>query len=209
MYLFLTLAEGRFLDAAVSRLIPADELGPGAKEAGVTFFIDRQLLTGWGLHARNYRQGPWREGTAQQGYQLPLNPQQIYRGAIRDIDSWCNATYRKPFSLLAAEAQDKILGSLSLGEIELESVPAKVFFSLLLKNTKEGFFSDPIHGGNRGKVGWKLLGFPGVASAAYADPALQNERYRVEPVSVMDVEEGRVKVDAQGYPIHIKLVKGN
>lgn len=70
-YQYLTPSEVKFLDAAVDCLIPADESGPGAREAGVTVFIDRQLATGWGAHARHYRQGPWQEGTPQQGYQLP------------------------------------------------------------------------------------------------------------------------------------------
>jgi gluconate 2-dehydrogenase gamma chain len=56
-YMFLSAAEVAFLDAAVARLIPADELGPGAKEAGVTYFIDQQLFGGWGTMAKMYRQG--------------------------------------------------------------------------------------------------------------------------------------------------------
>ena len=54
-YGYLTPPEVRFLDAAVARLIPADELGPGAREAGVTVYIDRQLFSAWGTHGRNYR----------------------------------------------------------------------------------------------------------------------------------------------------------
>ncbi len=46
-YMFLSQAEIAFLDAAVSHLIPKDELGPGAKEAGVTYFIDQQLFGGY------------------------------------------------------------------------------------------------------------------------------------------------------------------
>jgi hypothetical protein len=42
-----------------------------------------------------------------------------------------------------------------------DGVKAKAFFELLLQNTPEGFFSDPIYGGNRDMVGWKLIGFPG------------------------------------------------
>ncbi|MEK7878203.1 MAG: gluconate 2-dehydrogenase subunit 3 family protein, partial [Pseudomonadota bacterium] len=74
-YGYLTQPEVRFLDAAVARLIPADELGPGAKEAGVACFIDRQLTSSWGTHGRNYRMGPWLEGTPQQGFQSRLTPQ--------------------------------------------------------------------------------------------------------------------------------------
>ena len=39
---------------------------------------------------------------------------------------------------------------------------------MLLQNTVEGFLADPMYGGNRDFVGWKLIGFPG--------PALQLRR---------------------------------
>ena len=66
-YMYLTQPEVAFVEAAVARLIPADELGPGAKEAGVACFIDRQLVGAWGTMAKMYRQGPWPEGTPQPG----------------------------------------------------------------------------------------------------------------------------------------------
>src|SRR5262245_15411186 len=78
-YMFLSQSEVTFLDAAVSHLIPKDELGPGAKEAGVTYFIDQQLFGGYGSMAKKYTQGPWPEGTPQQGYQSPLTPSGVYR----------------------------------------------------------------------------------------------------------------------------------
>src|SRR5438105_1566087 len=83
---------------AVARLIPADELGPGAKEAGVALFIDHQLAGAWGTMARNYRQGPWPEGTPQQGYQSPLTPQEVYRAAIREVNQQCTKQYGKAFA---------------------------------------------------------------------------------------------------------------
>ena len=61
VYTYLTQPEVRFLDAVAARLIPADDLGPGGKEAGVSAFIDNQLTSVWGSHGRNYRQGPWPE----------------------------------------------------------------------------------------------------------------------------------------------------
>ncbi|MFH1604189.1 MAG: gluconate 2-dehydrogenase subunit 3 family protein, partial [Pseudomonadota bacterium] len=67
---------------------------------------------------------------------------------------------------------------------------------------------DPVHGGNRDKVGWKLIGFPGVAASNYNEfIGRRNVPYRVEPVSIQDVLENRVKVDAQGYPKHVVLEK--
>jgi len=208
---YLTPPEVRFLDAAVSRLIPADELGPGAKEAGVTAFIDRQMCSSYGVLARSYRMGPWPEGTPQQGWQCPLTPKEVYREAIREIDAWCNKQYQRPFSLLKADEQDTILRGLQNDKIELQALRASVFFGLLLKNTKEGFFSDPIHGGNRDKVGWKLVGFPGVASGDYKkrmSPEYDNVAYQVEPVSLLDIEEKRAELNSQGFPKHIMLKKG-
>jgi gluconate 2-dehydrogenase gamma chain len=101
-YSYLTQPEAAFVEAAVSRLIPDDELGPGAKEAGVAYFIDQQLASAWGAHARNYRLGPWPEGTPTQGYQSPLAPQEVYRIAIAETQDHCRAKYGKTFDALAA-----------------------------------------------------------------------------------------------------------
>jgi len=203
-YGYLTQPEIRFLDAAVARLIPADELGPGAKEADVTYFIDRQLVSVWGTHGRNYRSGPWQEGTPEQGFQSRLTPQEIYRAAIRETNIHCLKQYGKAFEFLTPQQQDEVLHGLEDGKIEIESLSARLFFGLLLRNTMEGFFADPMYGGNRDKVGWKLIGFPGVASSTYNEYLdKHNVPYRVEPVSILDIQEGRVKVDAQGYPKHV------
>ena len=205
-YRYLTEPEVRFLDAAVARLIPADELGPGAKEADVTYFIDGQLVSTWGVHGRNYRQGPWLEGTPQQGFQSRLTPQEIYRAGIRETDLYCKQKFEKPFAFLTPERQDEVLHGLEDGAIELESLSARLFFRLLLRNTQEGFFADPLYGGNKDKVGWKLIGFPGVAASNYDEHIdRHNVAYRVEPVSILDVQQQRVKVDAQGYPRHVPL----
>ena len=205
-FVYLTQPEIRFLDAAVARLIPADELGPGAREADVTYFIDQQLCSPWGTFSRAYRMGPWPEGTPQQGFQCPLTPQEIYREAIREINAHCSKAHAKVFSFLTAEQQDAVLRDLEAGRIELQALSAKVFFEFLLKNTVEGFFSDPVHGGNRDKIGWRLIGFPGVASASYVDHAEDhNIPYVVEPVSILDIQQQRAEVDAQGYPKHVVL----
>jgi gluconate 2-dehydrogenase gamma chain len=207
-YTYLTQPEIRFLDAAVARLIPADELGPGAKEADVTCFIDGQLAGVWGVHGRHYRMGPWQEGVPQQGYQSRLTPQEIYRCAIRETDQHCTRQYGKAFCLLGAEQQDEVLRGLEDGRIELASVSAKMFFGLLLRNTEEGFFGDPMYGGNRDKIGWKLIGFPGVAAPDYNDYiGRPNAPYRAEPVSILDIRQNKVRLDPQGYPRHVILGK--
>ena len=159
---FLTSDEAAFLDAAVSRLIPADDLGPGAKEAGVTVFIDRQLAGPYGKAAHWYMQGPWEKGQKTQGYQSRLTPAELYRAAIKAIDTHVRKKFGdRTFIQLSAGDQDSVLTELEKGTIDLDGADAKTFFDVFLQNTTEGFFSDPIYGGNRDMVGWKLIGFPG------------------------------------------------
>src|SRR5689334_2628315 len=134
-YMFLSADEVAFLDAAVARLIPADALGPGAKEAGVTYFIDQQLFGGFGTMAKMYRQGPHAEGTPQQGYQSPLTPQEVYRAAIAEVNAGCIKQYGKAFDKLATAQQDDVLRALDEGKFALEAVPPRFFFNLLLDNT--------------------------------------------------------------------------
>jgi len=206
-YMFLSPAEVAFLDAAVARLIPADELGPGAKEAGVTYFIDQQLFGAWGTMAKMYRQGPHAEGTPQQGYQSPLTPQEVYRAAIGEINAACAKHYSQPFAKLTGAQQDEVLRSLDEGKFPLDAVPARFFFNLLLDNTIEGFFSDPIYGGNRDKVGWKLVGFPGVAAAYTAYVDKHGVPYDALPVSIEDVLQRKTALDEHGHPKHVLLVR--
>ena len=62
-YSFFTAPEIRFIEAATALLIPADELGGGAREAEVSIFIDWQLAGSFGANAWTYRQGPWTSET--------------------------------------------------------------------------------------------------------------------------------------------------
>jgi len=204
-YLFFTRWEAAFIDAALSRLIPNDELGPGAVEAGVTYFIDRQLAGAWGAHAHNYRQGPWPQGTPEQGFQSPLTPQEIYRAAIVDIDRYCVRDLGAAFAEISGDAQERVLHDLQAGRTALPAFSSSMFFEMLWTNAQEGFFSDPMYGGNVGKAGWELVGFPGVA-AAYTDLVEKhNEPYRAVPVSIADVRQGRVQLDEHGHPVHVLL----
>ena len=204
-YMFLSQAEVAFLDAAVSHLIPKDELGPGAKEAGVTYFIDQQLFGGYGSMAKKYTQGPWPEGTPQQGYQSPLTPAAVIRAGIRGTDAYCRKTHGKAFDALARAQQDEVLKGLEAGKIELEQLRSPFFFNMLLGLTIEGFFADPAYGGNRDKVGWKLVGFPGVAAAYTSLIEKHNVPYRAQPVSIADITGRLAQVDEHGHPIHVML----
>jgi gluconate 2-dehydrogenase gamma chain len=182
---FFSPDERAFIDAAVSRLIPNDDLGPGAKEAGVTVFLDRQLAGPYGGAQTWYMQGPWREGTPSQGNQSRLTPAQTYRAAIKAIDGYCRNTFdRKTFAELASAEQDRVLEGLEKGEIELDGIKSKNFFEAFLQNTLEGFWSDPVYGGNREMAGWKLIGFPG-ARYDYRDYVSRHgEKLALAPVGL-------------------------
>nr|WP_145548342.1 gluconate 2-dehydrogenase subunit 3 family protein [Variovorax boronicumulans] len=80
--LFFNPWEAAWIRAATDRLIPADASGPGALQAGVPAFIDRQLAGAWGAGERLYRSGPWQAGLPQQGYQLPYTPAELFRAAL-------------------------------------------------------------------------------------------------------------------------------
>lgn len=201
---FFTAPEAAFIEAALAILIPADELGPGAREAGVAYFIDRELAGAFGAQARGYRQGPWPEGTSEQGVQSPLRPKQIYRAAISDINHHCRAEYGGRFDELDAMRRQDVLTRLEAGAITLETVPATLFFGLLWANTQEGFFADPMYGGNRGKAGWALVGFPGVAANYAGEIGKHNVPYRVVPVSIGEIERGQAPVDTHGHAIHTR-----
>jgi gluconate 2-dehydrogenase gamma chain len=162
-YLYFESAEAVFIEAAVARLIPNDEVGPGAVEAGVPFFLDRQLAGLFGRGDHYFLGGPWPKGTPEQGYQTRFTPAQFYRAAIKAIEGYVGGNFNGvAFAKLAADDQDKVLKGLEGGEVELDGgVDSKSFFAMLLQNTKEGYFSDPIYGGNKDMAAWKMIGFPG------------------------------------------------
>ena len=110
----------------------------------------------------------------------------------------------EPFGELPPEQQDAFLTRLEQSQVPME-FPSAQFFDTLLANTIEGFFADPMYGGNRGKAGWKLLGFPGMPSGAYREHIDNPELYRAEPVSILDVQLGHAQVDAQGFVKHVMI----
>jgi gluconate 2-dehydrogenase gamma chain len=159
---FFTATERACVRAISARLIPSDETGPGADEADVVTFIDRQLAGFYGRGERWYMKGPFSEGTEQQGYQFESPPAGLYRQALAALDEHCRRMHSgKAFDDLDAGLQNDILSAMEKDEIEFEGVSASAFFELILDNTIEGFFSDPIYGGNRDMVGWRLVDFPG------------------------------------------------
>ncbi|MBC7702631.1 MAG: gluconate 2-dehydrogenase subunit 3 family protein [Rhodoferax sp.] len=177
--------EWSFIRSAVARLIPSDDSGPGALEAGVPEFIDRQMDAVFGHAAIWYMQGPFVDSPPEFGYQGRLAPREVYRVGIAALDAHCKLSYTgRPFAQLDAAQQDAVLKTLESGDIKFDSLSATTFFGFLLQNTKEGYLSDPIHGGNKNTASWAMIGFPG-ARADYADwVGRPGERYPLPPVSI-------------------------
>lgn len=183
----LTAAEHAFMVAAVDTLIPADELTPSGSECGVATFIDRQLASAWGGGAKMYRSGPFMKGKPEQGYQLPLTPREFFAAGIAATNAWTRKAHGKDFDRLAPMQREEALKTLEQGKADLVDVDGRQFFEALLTITMEGFFADPIYGGNRNKVAWKMVGFPGLP-ATYANVIEQyrGKRYVGEPQSIAD-----------------------
>jgi gluconate 2-dehydrogenase gamma chain len=183
---FFTANEAASIDAIVERLIPTDERGPGGKDAGCTFFIDRQLAGPYGENAGLYTQGPHPEHPLpSQGLQTALTPRDQYRQGLAALEAYTKDKFGgKRFENLSPAEQDKLLEGLEKGEIALPGFNGKMFFEAVLKNTMEGFFADPIYGGNRNMVGWKLVGFPGTRYDYRDVIANPNKPYTLPPVSI-------------------------
>lgn len=231
-YTFFNAQEARFIESVVARLIPQDDLGPGALETGVSYFIDQQLHGAYGHAARMYMLGPWGVGTPEQaggsgsggdaqtgvdtveeqGFQLRLNPRELYQLCIAGLETHAEESFGGTFATLSASRQDELLTQLENGAITIEPLPANMlstFWTILLANTQQGFFSDPAYGGNHDKAGWRLVGFPGVA-AAYKGvmQAYYNVPYLVEPVSLVDIQNGTVATTSDGHALHVHAVTG-
>ncbi len=139
---FFTAEEARVVTAACARIFPSDASGPGATEAGVVIFVDRQLAGPYGRDKYRYTKGPFVDSYPEHGYQGKESPREIYRAGIKTLGD---------FAGLSPADQDA----------KLQSIEKSRFFQLLRTHTIEGMFSDPMHGGNAGLIGWQLVGYPG------------------------------------------------
>jgi gluconate 2-dehydrogenase gamma chain len=191
---YFTADEAASIEAIVDRLIPPDDRGPGGKDVGCAVYIDRQLAGPYGTSAGLYMRPPFMPGVPTQGYQAPETPAARYRAGLAALANYVTSNFAgKAFRDLAPVDQDKVLSGLETGSIKLQGVNGTGFFALLLKNTQEGFFADPIYGGNRDMAGWKLVGFPG-ARYDYRDWVdRHNEKYPLPPVSIMGRADWTVK----------------
>jgi gluconate 2-dehydrogenase gamma chain len=157
---FLTDDERSFITAAVDRLLPADAHGPGGVAAGVPRFIDSQLAGPWGRGDDRYTAGPVRQtDNPTLGNQSPQSRAAFYRAsiaALRKIEKGGD------FERQPADVQDAFLAELQQGKHDSPGLNGAQFFVALLQDSVQGFMADPLYGGNRDFIGWKLIGYPGV-----------------------------------------------
>jgi gluconate 2-dehydrogenase gamma chain len=162
-YTNLRTAEAQTLEAIVARLIPSDENGPGALEAGAARYIDRAL--GDALAA-------WRDA---------------YSAGLAAVESYARSSAGKPFAELTPSRQDAVLRDMERNVATGFAPNAAAFFELVLGHTLEGTFSDPYYGGNRDFAGWELIGYPGIRLAVAAEQQLMSAAPAMTRVSAYDL----------------------
>jgi gluconate 2-dehydrogenase gamma chain len=135
---FFTVEEARTVEAVCERIIPADE-EPGAAWAGVTHYIDRQLV----------------------GHFKP--DQKTYRLGLAAVDRTSRALHGARFADLSAEKQSAVLTALEQNSVPAgawQGVEPRPFFNMMVTHTMQGFYGSPRHGGNREAVSWRMIGLP-------------------------------------------------
>jgi gluconate 2-dehydrogenase gamma chain len=153
----LTQTEFDTLDAIVARLIPSDELGPGAKEAGASVYIDRAL--GGAL----------------------ASSRQAYTAGVAALDRYAQSSRGAGFTRLSPIDQDSVLIDVETGAATGFAGSSAAFFNMVLNHTHQGTFGDPYYGGNAHFVGWDLIGYPGVRTMVSAADQKQLEAGALKP----------------------------
>lgn len=142
-HLTFTRAEYAVVAAACERVLPRDE-DPGARDADVPVYIDRILQTP----------------------ELARMRQDFVQG-VAALERRSQRMFQTGFAQATAVQQDELL---ALFKDSPAGSGEAHFFELLMVLTLEGFLGDPSYGGNKGQVGWKLVGFDTVGTVASAPP---------------------------------------
>ncbi len=130
--------EASTLAAACDQIIPPDQ-DPGAAQAGVVTFIDRQLAT-------------------RQKKMLPT-----WQAGIRGLEATARRRHGRAFPELSFEQQTALLQEIERGtgdKADWGDLDPGEFFRLLHGHTMMGFYGDPRHGGNKDRVAWNMVGVP-------------------------------------------------
>jgi gluconate 2-dehydrogenase gamma chain len=135
-YRFFTLAEAAPLIAICEQIIPRDD-APGATDAGVIHYIDRQLCGPLARHQTTYRLG------------------------LEAVRKTCMQVYHTPFEQLDFKQQTAALSLLEANKAPREcwgDLSQAEFFNLVIEHTRQGFYGSPRHGGNRDYASYRMLG---------------------------------------------------
>lgn len=175
------------VEAAMTRIIPTDDTA-GAREAGAIRFLDRYLSGIDYIYAKPDGSGFKKlSGKIAASWQERIETlRQRYREGVQEMDSRSRDLFSTEFYLLRPEQQDRVLSAMENLKFEEKAsaeqasagfappTPAAMqqyetetdldFFQMLVLHTRQGFYSDPIYGGNRGHVGWQVIGFHGPQS---------------------------------------------
>jgi len=162
--------EAAFVEAMVNIMCPADEFTPNGVDNGLATYIDRQLAGDFGRGLKRYTRGPWVEGKPQQGYQLPMTPEQWFKAGIEAANDACRAKYGNAFDLVKPDEAAQFLKDLDGGKVNDARVNlAQWFNDLVYPLFAQACFADPIYGGNHDKVFWKMIGYPGLPATHTVD----------------------------------------
>lgn len=133
-YRFFTAGEELLVDSLAEQIIPTDEW-PGGREAGVTNFIDRQLMGPYKRYCETYRKG------------------------LQLIRETCLTKFQKSFEELPWEEQTRFLKTMEAGKTGSlwEKGFDRQFFGLIRSHSLQGFYGSPRHGGNKNNVSYKML----------------------------------------------------
>ncbi|UPV76540.1 gluconate 2-dehydrogenase subunit 3 family protein (plasmid) [Halorussus limi] len=190
---FFDIPQARLVQAMAARIMPSDEVGPGAVELGVVYFIDEQLNSEYGVAADWYMEKPFVNrydgAKPNQGWQSRLTPAEVYENALEWIEEYTSQRYGKSFLDLSDEQKDEVLQALDDNEVDtFRSIQPEEFFRLIRFNTIEGMYCDPMYDGNRNMDGWRMKRFPGSPGAlgSYRDLIDRGEFIRIPPRDVED-----------------------
>jgi gluconate 2-dehydrogenase gamma chain len=173
------------IDAAMARIIPSDDTA-GAREAGAIRFLDRYLSGLDYIYARPDGSGfQVLHGKMAASWQQRIKTlRERYVEGIQEMDRRSRDLFGTEFRRLNSEQQDRVLSAMEKLETEVPtdseqaapSTPAAMqqyetetdldFFQMLVLHTRQGFYADPIYGGNQNHIGWKVIGFKGPSSLA-------------------------------------------
>jgi gluconate 2-dehydrogenase gamma chain len=177
-YQSLSPDEAAFVEALVNVMCPADEYSPNGVDCGLATYMDRQLAGPYGKGDGRYQRGPFRSGKPQLGLQLPLTPEQFCKAGIAAANAACARGRGKSFDQLTPLDAEQFLKDVQSGQVLDERVALESWFKeVIYPLFVEACFADPMYGGNRNAVFWKLIGYPGLP----ATHALDMTQFRGKP----------------------------